>query len=871
MKKISISIIAALILLTHTLLATNWELLETKYERIFYPATHKQMAIEVAYYIEKHRQNVLSLSGKEKPYPIYYVIQDTGMITNGYASLIDNKIGLFTPTPGSSLTEGFNYNWLETVSIHELFHNYHGHNAKGINTFFKYTIGKFNPHIFLPPMLIEGLAVYQESQLNPYQGRLNTGFYDAILLTKAKENTLASFTQANKMMRHFPTGQHYIYGGSFIQYLANTYSEQSLTTFLNEYSYKPGINPLLVFPPFGIDRVKTPYNKSFADLYQDYKDDLKEKSKNWILPTNPITRGSYISPPIIQENTIYVLKRINYYTKEYDSHTAYQLIAINKKTKKETVLKTFNSLYGHPIINPLAIKNNTLYIAFTTEKLGFSNNDLNGLGLTTDIYSYHLKTQIVKKELSDAITAFMLDSNQDLIYAKQLSGLHKTDIINHKTNSIIATHPLYITSIKATKNTIYLTAKHAEGSSNIYTTDSTFKTLSPIIATNYIETYPSLSGDWLYFTANYNKQFQIYRKQLTTHKLEKLSGPSFMTKGISNNNEITYISLDSKSMTLNQHPFQTTPVTLPDPEIIIKPNQTELYQSLDYKLYKRKHVWLKNLTTLPPIIRVPIITSIEKDNDKNIGIGLNIQGYDKLGYLNYSTSLLHVIDTKETLLYNLDISTSVIQPLTINYNQVLNTKTLSATTPIYLSSIRPLQYVDTGIATDFDDIMATTQIIYFKKNEKITLNANKSFNKENSYHISTNLIKYVKTSQVSLSIDHYYQKDITILKRNTVLPVDYSSITDTSLSLEYTKQLKPILKSIYKLNTSIENLYGKLFIDHIPFYSKDIILGAELLLETNNPARIFNPFLFSSLKLGVILEKNETPQLYVMFWPFGKE
>ena len=50
-----ISILTFLYFITSSIMATNWKLLETNYAKVYYPATHKQLAIETAYYLEKNR------------------------------------------------------------------------------------------------------------------------------------------------------------------------------------------------------------------------------------------------------------------------------------------------------------------------------------------------------------------------------------------------------------------------------------------------------------------------------------------------------------------------------------------------------------------------------------------------------------------------------------------------------------------------------------------------------------------------------------------------------------------------------------------------------------------------------------------------
>ena len=49
-----------------------------------------------------------------------------------------------------------------------------------------------------------------------------------------------------------------------------------------------------------------------------------------------------------------------------------------------------------------------------------------------------------------------------------------------------------------------------------------------------------------------------------------------MTKGTIHNNIITYVSLDSESMTLNQDPLITIPFIEPEKETLIKPDPLKI-------------------------------------------------------------------------------------------------------------------------------------------------------------------------------------------------------------------------------------------------------------------------------------------------------
>ena len=229
-KKVSsflLTIILVFLSLAKSYSATQWNTLESKHAIIYYPKTHYELAVESLYYLEKHHNKVAKLTGNTYKHKKQFLLQDIGMNTNGYANRFNHTLSIFTPAPSSHIGSLFHRNWIESVTIHEYFHSLHMYSLSEKNHKASSLIMNVNFHTFLPLYLIEGFAVYQESQLHPQQGRLNDGLYHATLMTKAKYKPLPKLSSVAYFQRHYPLGQWYLYGAGFTSYLAKTYGEET--------------------------------------------------------------------------------------------------------------------------------------------------------------------------------------------------------------------------------------------------------------------------------------------------------------------------------------------------------------------------------------------------------------------------------------------------------------------------------------------------------------------------------------------------------------------------------------------------------------------------------------------------------------------
>lgn len=89
-----------------------------------------------------------------------------------------------------------------------------------------------------PSFMLEGLAVYQETNQAAGYGRLQGTGYDMQMRMEVASGEVKSLNQVAVASREWPLGYNYLYGAYFVQYLADTYGDEKVGEFLTSYSRK---------------------------------------------------------------------------------------------------------------------------------------------------------------------------------------------------------------------------------------------------------------------------------------------------------------------------------------------------------------------------------------------------------------------------------------------------------------------------------------------------------------------------------------------------------------------------------------------------------------------------------------------------------
>ncbi|MCG8535031.1 MAG: hypothetical protein MI808_08025, partial [Pseudomonadales bacterium] len=215
----------------------NWKTLETAHFRINYRDEHQAFAQRVAAVAETVYGKLTPRMKWQPSDAIEVVLVDSYDGSNGGASVIPyNRFYIFMNAPVEG--ELFdNSPWIEQVFTHELVHILHLDQAQGAQQSLRKIFGRFFftfPQIFSPSWVTEGIAVYEETDEGKQFGRGQSAFYDAIMRAEYI-NGLRSFSELSYhgyWGTDWPSGQSYLYGYYFFEFLVEQYSEEKSFEYL---------------------------------------------------------------------------------------------------------------------------------------------------------------------------------------------------------------------------------------------------------------------------------------------------------------------------------------------------------------------------------------------------------------------------------------------------------------------------------------------------------------------------------------------------------------------------------------------------------------------------------------------------------------
>ncbi|MFT6986383.1 MAG: hypothetical protein ACJAT7_002218 [Psychromonas sp.] len=158
--------------------------------------------------------------------------------------------------------------WLHLLIRHEYAHIMQIELAGGAVSALRNVFGRnmfLFPHALTPSVLIEGLAVYLETNKELGYGRLQGASYAMQMRMQVASGELKDLQQVAVASRELPLGSPYLYGAYFIEYLSETYGEDKVQLFLHNYSRK-------LLPYFLLNHsAEQVFGKDFFILWSDYQ------------------------------------------------------------------------------------------------------------------------------------------------------------------------------------------------------------------------------------------------------------------------------------------------------------------------------------------------------------------------------------------------------------------------------------------------------------------------------------------------------------------------------------------------------------------------------------------------------------------------
>ncbi len=227
----------------------RWRTLDTAHFSVHFAEHYRSQAQVVAEVAESVYPRITGWLKWQPESRTQIVVLDSLDFSNGYASPFPfNFIGIIlSPPDEGELLQ--NREWLELVLTHEFTHIVHLDQARGPAGVLRQIFGRYLvlplpftalfpsgfPNLLEPNWMIEGLAVYSESDWNKQYGRLGQSHFEGMMRAEIARG-LRSLAEVNAEGRGFPLNRDYLYGSYFFLFLAERYGPDAIPKYVETYS-----------------------------------------------------------------------------------------------------------------------------------------------------------------------------------------------------------------------------------------------------------------------------------------------------------------------------------------------------------------------------------------------------------------------------------------------------------------------------------------------------------------------------------------------------------------------------------------------------------------------------------------------------------
>lgn len=269
----------------------GWQSLSSEHFEIFFRPPLKPLAQRSLLLAEQVHQELVPFFSDVRgrvslpPEATRMVLVDEFDVSNGWATPFPfAQIRLYASPPQDMNGLESIDDWLHGLIRHEYVHVLHTEMANGITDSARDVFGRTPlfpllvplspfPHALTPSLMLEGLAVYLETNEALGYGRLQSHFYQMMMRTEVASGDLLSLGEAVTPARSFPANRAYLYGAFFIEFLVERYGELRLRYYLQNYS-----NELLAY--FTQQQTaRQAFGKTFNQLWPEFLDYLTERFK----------------------------------------------------------------------------------------------------------------------------------------------------------------------------------------------------------------------------------------------------------------------------------------------------------------------------------------------------------------------------------------------------------------------------------------------------------------------------------------------------------------------------------------------------------------------------------------------------------------
>jgi Tol biopolymer transport system component len=258
----------------------KWFTLETPHFLIHYPQEQAQVAQETAVAAEEAHRKILQELQYLPEEKTHVVIADVSDIANALTTVAPyNQIILFPVFPDNIAYDtgisAHTRDWLRQLMTHEYAHVLHLDMHTGTTSQVRRMFGKIpgasTPNVLQGMGVIEGYATWAEGDRLSW-GRPNDALYDMYLRAAVMAGLLPTWDQllGNYDLPGWQPGPAtYLYGSSFIDYIAQTYGEEHIGAIHRQHAAQPHRGSSGAFAQV--------LDVPFAELWQAWQDDLQAR------------------------------------------------------------------------------------------------------------------------------------------------------------------------------------------------------------------------------------------------------------------------------------------------------------------------------------------------------------------------------------------------------------------------------------------------------------------------------------------------------------------------------------------------------------------------------------------------------------------
>ena len=493
----------------------RWLSFTTEHFQFNYLEAHQIQADRAAIIAEKAWAIITSDLKWEPKDKVQVVIVDDFDISNGFATPQPyNQMRLFLSPPENMSGLASYDDWMNLLITHELTHVVQLDMAMGAPSVLRKILGRnmFTfPHAFTPGFMVEGLAVYKETDHQAGFGRGQSTHYET-LMRQEVINGIDDLSEITLPLRDWPFGKQYLYGYYYYAFLSERYGEQKITQYLNNYSRK-------LLPYFLQNRTaRQVFGKSHEDLWPEFKSWLEIRFVPQItqIEQQPLVAGKALTSegfaldPIAANNTYYYYLHSNGMDRR-------AIIKMDVSGQKTTVMPVGN------LIDMDVTEDNRLLITRYVY-------DGDGRGWS-DIFEIDNDREIRLTEGKRYRTARWLNQGNNIIAKRISGGFSQLDLLGADGKFIkqlwrgTLDEVVGDFSISQDDHTLVATVKRKQQGWNLELFDIDSTTWKKLTDTRAIESGARFSDDdtAIIYSANYADTFNLYRMVLDTGEVQTIS------------------------------------------------------------------------------------------------------------------------------------------------------------------------------------------------------------------------------------------------------------------------------------------------------------------------------------------------------------